>query len=327
MPLAHTAISRQGDQACNDSPPPLRHINVMTPFTDRAGRFSALKTATFTLLLLPALWVVWRYFTDDLGPLPIKEVLHVAGLWALRFLIVVLALTPAQRFLGLGRLALVRRMVGLGAASYAGAHVVLYIAMQHFDLGTVVSEIVHRRYLTLGFIAVLGLSLLAATSTDGAIRRLGQRWKTLHRAVYAITALGLLHFFMQAKIDVSSAVFLAGLFLLLMAYRVALRRKPVVPAIALAVAAVAAGAATAVVEGLWYGLASGVSPWRVAAANFTVSHGLRPAVLVLATGLAAVLFIVLKDALRSPKDRRIMACFGSAAVLDKRPASARSSAG
>lgn len=299
----------------------------MTPFTDRTGRFSPLKSATMFILVAPALWTAGRYVAHDLGPLPLKELLHVAGLWALRFLVLGLALTPAQRFLQWPKLALVRRMVGLGAACYAAAHIGLYVATLNFDLAKAAGEILARRYLQIGLLASLALAALAITSNDAAVRTLGQRWKTLHRLAYAITALGLLHFFMQAKIDVSAAVWLAGLFVLLMTYRVVLSRRPAAPLLPLLLAACFAAIVTAGIECLWYALASGISPWRVAAANLNLAHGLRPAPLVAVVGLAAAGVASLRVPARGPRRPAIMTCVTPAPVLQRRPESARSSAG
>ncbi|MGH6855735.1 MAG: sulfite oxidase heme-binding subunit YedZ [Aestuariivirga sp.] len=257
----------------------------MTPFTDRAGRFSPLKTLTLAGLAAPAVYLAYRYWTFDLGPLPVKEALLVCGLWAVRFLIITLALTPAMRLLNWPKLALVRRMAGIGAFSYAALHFTLYIVNSKFNLGFVASEIVARIYLTIGFVALFGLSLLAATSTDWAVRRLGKRWKQLHRIVYGIAVLGLLHFFMQSKIDTSQATLMAGLFLTLMIYRLMIRWRLSFSPPLLAVAAVAGGLATALAEFAWYGLATGVDPWRIAQANAMLSFGLRPAVIVLLAGL------------------------------------------
>ena len=250
-------------------------------FTDRAGRFSLLKTCCLVVLLAPALWLGWRALNHQLGPLAIKEALHFTGQWAVRFLVAALALTPLQRLFKLPRLPLIRRMLGVGAFVWAAGHLVLYAWSQKFDLGLVVSEIFSRYYLTIGFAALFGLAVLAATSTDGMISRLGPWWKRIHRAVYVIAALAILHFFMQSKIDASEATLMAGLFLTLMIYRLALRpRKPVGPLL-LAGVAVAGAAVTALAEFAWYGLASGANPWRVLAANFHPAQGLRPAVLVL----------------------------------------------
>jgi len=259
---------------------------MKTLVTDRAGRFAWLKAATLTLLLWPAAVLVYRAAMGDLGPLPLKEALHVAGDWAVRFLVLTLALTPLQRLLAWPRLALVRRMTGVGSFAYAALHIALYVAGAKFDLAFVATEIALRIYLTVGFVALVGLAALAATSTDAAVRRLGRRWKTLHRLVYAIAALGLLHYFMQSKIDVSAAVLMTGYFLLLMTYRLAVARGLGLTPPVLAGVALTAGLATAVVEFAWYGLATGIDPWRIAAANLMLTYGLRPAMIVALSGLA-----------------------------------------
>jgi len=257
----------------------------MTPFTNRAGRFSWLKTLTLAGLAAPAVHLAYRYWIFDLGPLPVKEALLVCGLWTVRFLVITLALTPAQRILNWPKLTLVRRMTGIGAFSYAALHFTLYIVNSKFDLGFVATEIVLRIYLTIGFVALVGFSVLAATSTDWAVRKLGKRWKQLHRIVYGIAALGILHFFLQSKIDVSQATMMAGFFFTLMIYRAAIARRIALSPAVLALCGVAGGFATAAAEFAWYGLATGVDPWRIAAANIMLAYGLRPAVIVLLAGL------------------------------------------
>src|SRR5437773_12322645 len=107
----------------------------------------------------------------------------------------------------------VRRMIGVGAFCYATAHILLYTTDQMFDLAKVASEIVLRLYLTIGFTALVGLSALAATSTDGMVRRLGpRRWQGLHQVVYGIALLALIHFFPPTKADIWLPTFVAGLF-------------------------------------------------------------------------------------------------------------------
>ena len=265
---------------------------AMTPFTDRSGRFSRLKTLALAGLTAPALWLAYRYWSADLGPLPVKEALLFTGQWTIRFLVAVLALTPAQRLLNWPKLALVRRIAGVGVFTYAALHFSLYVASSKFNLGFVASEIVQRYYLAIGFAALTGLAILAATSTDWALHKLGKRWKPLHRIVYGIGVLGLLHFFMQSKIDVSEATLMAGLFLTLMIYRLLVRwRLPLRPAV-LAAAAIAGGLATGLTEFAWYGLATGVNPWRIAQANLMLAYGLRPAVMVFLAGLAVAAMIL-----------------------------------
>ena len=263
--------------------------------TDRSGRFSALKTCCLLILLAPAVWLAWRALNHDLGPRAMTEALHFTGQWAVRFIVAALALTPLQRIFRWNKLALIRRMLGVGAFCWAAAHLTLYVASLKFDLVHVASEILSRYYLTIGFVALLGLTALAITSTDGMVSRLGPWWKRLHRAVYAIAALAILHFFMQSKIDASEATLMAGLFLTLMIYRIALRPRQAFGLPTLLGVAAAGAAATALAEFAWYGLATGANPWRVLQANLHPEHGLRPAVMVL---LAAAMLAIAAEVYR-----------------------------
>lgn len=249
--------------------------------TDRSGRFSHLKTCCLLVLLAPVGWLLWRWLSHDLGPRAMTEALHFTGQWAVRFLLATLALTPLTRLFRWTRLALIRRMLGVGTFAWATGHLFLYVASVKFDIAFTASEIISRYYLTIGFAALLGLSILAATSTDAAIACFGTWWKRLHRLAYVIAALAILHFFMQSKLDASEATLMAGLFLTLMIYRVAFSlRRPVGPTLFASVAA-AGAVATAIVEFAWYGLATGANPWRVLQANLHPERGLRPAVIVL----------------------------------------------
>lgn len=269
----------------------------MTPWRDRAGNFSPLKAAVLFGICVPALmlWIAAARGTLGpvvLGPLgarPITEAIHQTGDWAIRFLMLSLAVTPLRRILNWPKLILVRRMLGLAALSYALAHLTLYAVDLKLDLLRVASEIALRFYLTIGFTALLALVALGATSTDAAIRRLGSRWQRLHRIVYAIGLLAAFHFFIQSKADVYEPTLIAGLFILLMLLRVAHWRGLSIGApLVLAAIAVVAALATAAVEFAWYGLATGVPPGRVLAANLQFSYSIRPAWWVLATGLGAV---------------------------------------
>jgi sulfoxide reductase heme-binding subunit YedZ len=228
--------------------------------------------------------------------LPYKEALHRIGDWTVRFLVITLALTPLQRILMWPKLALIRRMLGVTAFTYALTHFTLYIVNEKLDLLFVASEIVKRIYLTIGFTALIGLCMLAATSTDSALRNLGRNWKRLHTIVYGIAVLALLHYFMQSKIDVSQATLWSGLFLLLMAYRVAMKMRFTLTPVTLAACAIAGGLLTALIEFAWYGLATGVDPFRVLKANLVFAYGLRPAVIVLIVGLGVALIPWLKQA-------------------------------
>ncbi len=135
-----------------------------------------------------------------------------------------LAVSPLRRIGQWNKLIAVRRMLGVAVLAYAAAHFALYVVDQKFDIVRVASEIVLRFYLTIGFVALLGLMALGATSTDAMIRRLGaQGWNRLHGLVYVIGILALLHFMIQSKLDVSQPVLMVGLFLLLMGQRLLAR--------------------------------------------------------------------------------------------------------
>src|SRR5487761_1393394 len=191
------------------------------PWRDYSGRVSPLKTAVFIGLFLPALWVAYKFATDQLGARPLQEALLEIGQWTLRLVFLALTITPLSRILAWPRLNLVRRMLGVAAFAYVAAHLTLYTVSETFNLGTVASEILKRVYLTIGFVALLGLTALAATSTDGMVRRMGpRRWQALHRFVYLIGFFGVVHFFLQSKLDEWEPTVMIGLLTWLMGWRV-----------------------------------------------------------------------------------------------------------
>lgn len=255
------------------------------PWLDRAGRLSGLKLATFLLALAPGLWLAGAYALDALGAKPITALIHSTGEWAVRFLLLSLAVTPLRRIANLPKLILVRRMLGLTVLAYVLIHLTLYVVDQNFVLTKVVSEIVLRFYLTIGFVALVGLVVLGLTSTDGAIRRMGPAWNRLHKIVYGIAVLGMIHYFLQAKIDVSAPVFWTGVFLILMGWRGMQRFGVPTRPLPLMGLAIAAALLTALIEAAWYGLKSGVPASAVLGANLEFAYSIRPAWWVLAAGL------------------------------------------
>jgi sulfoxide reductase heme-binding subunit YedZ len=260
---------------------------------ERSGRWSPVKVVAFAAAITPALWIAYQAATGDLGARPVTEAIHQAGDWALRFLFITLAITPAQRILHYPRIILARRTLGVASASYALLHLSLYILDQHFDLFKVASEIVLRIYLLIGALALTGLIALASTSTDAAISRLGSaRWNLFHRLVYGIAVLGAVHFFIQSKLNIYQPVLMAGFLVWLLAYRGLFRRYGEVTPLALLLLAVAAAAVTAVGEALIYMFTSGVDSRRVLLAHFDVDAEVRPAWWVLAAGLAVAALAV-----------------------------------
>lgn len=260
------------------------------PWRDRHGRFLKLKAALLPLCLLPGLLYGFWWAAGMLSGRAVNDVIHATGLWSVRFLLISLAITPFARLLDWPNLLTLRRMLGVTAAAYAGIHLLLYVVEQKYNLLTVASEIILRFYLTIGFVALVGLIVLAATSTDNAIKRLGRNWKLLHRLAYPIGLLALWHYALQSKANVGEAVFAAGLFTWLMIWRALPEawRRPLMlyPAMA-----VLAGILTAGIEFGWYALATGIDPFRVLSANQSIDFGLRPAhwVFVTALGVAAII--------------------------------------
>lgn len=267
---------------------------------DAAGRLSALRLVALAYLLVPVAVALFDYATEGFGARPINNVIHRAGFWALIFLMTALAVTPLRRIARFNQIMDVRRMIGVGAFVYAAAHISLYVADQMFDLWKVVSEIALRFYLTIGFTALLGLTVLAATSTDRMVRRLGgKRWQRLHSIVYGIGLLALIHFFQQTKADVSVPTFVAGLFGWMIGYRVLIKlrgRRDEPPAWMLLALSIVISALTFIAEAIGIGLVFNASPWRVLQTAFDFSDltMIRPGWLVLGAGLIVVLLDVLR---------------------------------
>lgn len=267
-------------------------LHDLLPWADRRGRFSSLRAVTFAVAVLPSALVVLALLDGSFDAEPYKQATHLTGTWTLYFLLASLAVTPLKRLLAWPRLAGIRRMLGLTAFAYAAAHLILYVLDQG-SVARAAGEIVSRIYLTIGFVAVVGLAVLAATSFDAAIKRLGPNWQRLHRAAYVVTALGLFHFFLQSKIDVSEPVLLTGVFVALMLHR-ATARLPVRRDGILTVLGVAlvAGLAAALAEAGWYWAASGVDAGRVLAANLDFAYSVRPMWWVMAIAAAPALFML-----------------------------------
>jgi sulfoxide reductase heme-binding subunit YedZ len=259
----------------------------MWPWLDRGGRFSPLKSVAFALLFAPGLWLAWRLTAGELGPRPINEVIHQTGLWTIRLLLVTLAVTPLRQLLRWPQLVTVRRMIGVAAFAYGAAHLTAFAADKAFDIGVVATEIVSRFYLTIGALALAGLTTLAATSTDRMIRRLGGRnWRRLHRLVYAIGILAAVHFFLQSKLNVAEPIVMAGLLTWLLGYRLLpdasgqpLRRLAQIAGLGILVGFLTLGG-----EFAYYALAFHADPLRLLAAAFSIKAGIRPGWIVLAIG-------------------------------------------
>jgi methionine sulfoxide reductase heme-binding subunit len=277
------------------------------PWKDHGGRLSPLKLAVFALLFGPALWLLLSYWQGWLEPRPYTAAIRLIGLWTIRLVFVALAITPLRHILQWPRLLLVRRMVGVAAFAYALLHLTLYAADQAFDLAHVAHEIALRIYLTIGFAALCGLAALAATSTDAMMRRLGARWQRLHRLVYAIGLLAVVHFCMQSKLDLWQPTIMAGIYAWLIGYRLLARRLAVrgrLPLGWVGALGAAAAALTALGEAAYFRIAYGADPLRVLATDFSLMLGLRPAVVVLGLAVAVTAAGAARAAVMAQRKRR-----------------------
>ena len=187
------------------------------------------KPLVFAASLLPLAWLVcgafgWLGFS--LGADPVKKLEHECGKTALNFLLLTLAVTPVKNLLGVPQLLRLRRMLGLFAFFYVVLHFSVYLILDlELNWSMVGADIAKRPYITIGFTALLLLIPLAATSTNGMMRRLGRRWTQLHRLVYVIAILGVWHFYWQVKRDVREPLIYVGIVALLLLYRVVRARS------------------------------------------------------------------------------------------------------
>ncbi len=266
---------------------------LIPPLRDYSGRFSALKTAVFVGLFVPAGMTAYWYATDALGARPLTEALHEIGDWTIRFIFLALAISPLSQLWQWPRLQLVRRMICVMAFAYVAAHLTLYTTDEMFNLVKVASEIVKRIYLTIGFAAWLGLATLAATSTDGMIRRMGARkWQRLHKFVYVIGILAVTHYFMQSKLNEWQPTMMAGLLVWLLGYRVLRRlygRSRKVGPVAAGLLSLVTGFGTIFGEAMYFWLAFHAPLMRIISAEFSTMTGIRPGWAVLGLGAAVTL--------------------------------------
>jgi sulfoxide reductase heme-binding subunit YedZ len=195
--------------------------------SDRALR--ALKAIVFLVALLPLgkLVVGALLFPDWLGANPAEFITRATGDWTLRFLLITLAVTPLRRATGWNALLRFRRMLGLYAFFYGVVHFSSFISFDHvFDIGEILKDIVKRPFITVGFTMLVLMIPLAVTSTNAMVRRLGgRRWQLLHRLVYVIAPLGVLHFWWMVKLDVTEPAIYAAILTLLLGVRLAGRLR------------------------------------------------------------------------------------------------------
>ena len=179
------------------------------------------KVLLFVAALVPAAYLTYGLFNDLLGANPAEALQTQTGIWALRFLILTLAVTPVRRLTGWNRVIQYRRMLGLFAFFYAFLHLLAYAVLdRYFDFAGVWEDVVKRPFITAGMVAFVLMVPLAVTSTKGWIRRLGRRWQLLHRLIYVSAIAGAVHYLWKVKIITGSPVYYALIIAALLAFRI-----------------------------------------------------------------------------------------------------------
>lgn len=188
-------------------------------------QIAVLKAVVFLLCLVPLAALGWGLWQDTLGANPIETLIRSLGRWALKFLLITLAITPLRRLTGLGLLLRFRRMLGLFCFFYAVVHWSVYLGLdQSFDWIAIAKDIIKRPFITMGMLTFTLLLPLAITSTNGMVRRMGAKnWQALHRVVYAIGICAVLHFWWMVKLDTTWPKIYAAILALLLGMRLVWR--------------------------------------------------------------------------------------------------------
>ena len=186
------------------------------------------KPVVFVLCLVPGLLVLGDIFeiTGALGANPVEEIQDRLGNWGLRFIMIALAVTPLRRVTGWNWLQRFRRMLGLFAFFYTLLHFLAWLILDQGVLwSAIVEDIVKRPFITIGFAALLILTAMAATSTNGMRRRLGKRWQQLHYGAYVVGILGVWHYWWQVKKDIREPLIYAAILAVLLGLRLWFRYR------------------------------------------------------------------------------------------------------
>jgi len=187
---------------------------------------SFLKPLIFILCLLPFTLLILNAINNNLGPNPAEEMIRTLGNWGIYFLLIGLSISPARKVFKLNWLIRYRRMIGLFTFFYVSLHFLSYIWFdQFFNVDEIIKDIIKRPFITIGFICYLLLVPLAFTSTNGMMKRLKKNWGRLHKLVYLVSMLALLHYFMMIKADYLVPSVLLVILSLLLGYRVVLKFK------------------------------------------------------------------------------------------------------
>jgi methionine sulfoxide reductase heme-binding subunit len=274
-----------------------RRSHLVWPWQDRNNKFSWLKASVFALMFAPGIWLVYQVAAGEFGPVPLGGMTYWSGVWATALLLVALAITPALTITQWGQLIIVRRMIGVAALAYAIAHIIIYFALRFWNFASIAHEMVTRLSLIVASIATIGLIALGATSVDVAVRRMGAKgWQQLHNAIYAITALALVHYLLSPD-AYPEQYLLSAMFFWLMGWRVLNRRGHGSDASALALLAVSASLFAAFLEAGWLWAYHDYEPLGTLGNNLSLVLGVSPAWKILILGLLIALCAASRQAL------------------------------
>jgi len=180
-----------------------------------------IKIPIFFFCLLPILIIFYQIIFNQLGPEPVKEITHVTGNWTLRFIIITLAMTPLQKLTKLNFWISYRRMFGLFVFFYASTHMMTYVGIDYrFDWSSISDDIVKKKFIFAGFLAWILLVPLALTSSKRIIRILRDKWKKLHKLIYIISLLGIVHYLWLVKVVTIEPLIYTVIILTLLLFRI-----------------------------------------------------------------------------------------------------------
>ena len=183
------------------------------------------KPGIFFLSLIPFIFIVYKIYFNQLGPEPVKEITHHTGEWTLIFICLTLAMTPLKRLTNLTIWIKFRRMLGLFIFFYATLHMLTYVVIDYrLDFSSISKDILTKRFIFVGFAAWLLLLPLTLTSSRKAIMFLKDKWKKLHRLIYLIAILGVVHFLWLVKFDITEPLIYAAIILVLLLFRVKFKK-------------------------------------------------------------------------------------------------------
>lgn len=187
------------------------------------------KPLVFVLCSIPAAILVFDIATGNISADPIEDLTRVTGIWGLRLLLITLAITPLRFITGINQIVMLRRMLGVFAFFYILLHFLTWLVIDNFfDFQRIIEDIIERYYILFGSLAFVMLIPLAITSTNRMVRWVGaKRWTKLHKLIYPISILGIVHFYLQVKADITEPVIHGAILAILLGYRVWKKpRKP-----------------------------------------------------------------------------------------------------